>query len=102
MSRTHNHLVRERTINHLAKLVKLLDCVVSTYLYGAFDFMLLSCHVRTRFRVNPHSVVRGMSRNSLLEAGTILVNLGTKLVNISSKTTQNTFIGIFSTKLGRL
>ena len=29
-TRTHNHLVRERTLNHLAKLVKWLSCVVST------------------------------------------------------------------------
>ena len=31
--------------NHLAKLVKWLSCVVSTYLYGAFDCILLSCHI---------------------------------------------------------
>ena len=43
---THNHLVYRRTLNHLAKLVKWLSCVVSTYLYGAFDCMFLSCHVR--------------------------------------------------------
>ena len=45
-TRTHNHLVRKRTINHLAKLVKWLSCALSTYLYGAFDCMFLSCHVR--------------------------------------------------------
>ena len=45
-TRTNNHLVRKRTINHLAKLAKWLSCAVSTYLYGAFDCMLLSCHVR--------------------------------------------------------
>ena len=28
--RTHNHLVRKRTLNHLAKLEKWLSCVVST------------------------------------------------------------------------
>ena len=33
--RTHNHLVRKRKLNHLAKLVKWLSCVVSAYLYGA-------------------------------------------------------------------
>ena len=41
---THNHLVCKRTLNHLTKLAKLLSCVVSTYLYGVFDCMLLSCH----------------------------------------------------------
>ena len=43
---THNHLGRKRTLNHLAKLAKWLSCVVSTYLYGAFDCMFLSCQVR--------------------------------------------------------
>ena len=45
-ARTHNHLVRKQTLNHFPKLTKWLSCVVSTYLYGAFDCMLLSCHVR--------------------------------------------------------
>ena len=41
-----NHLVCKQTLNHLAKLVKWLNCVVSTYLYNTFDCMFLSCHVR--------------------------------------------------------
>ena len=41
----HNHLVCKRTLNHLVKLAKWLSYVVSTYLYGAFDCMLLSRHV---------------------------------------------------------
>ena len=36
----------KRTLNHLAKLTKWLSCVVSTYLYSAFNCMLFSCHVR--------------------------------------------------------
>ena len=44
--RTYNHLVRKRTLNHLAKLKKRLSCVVSNFLYGTFDCILLSCHVR--------------------------------------------------------
>ena len=44
--RTHNHLVRKRTLNHLAPLAKWLSSVVSTYVYSAFDFMLLSRHAR--------------------------------------------------------
>ena len=49
--RTHNQLVRKRTLNHLAKQAiffnfKWLSCVVSTYMYGASDCMCLSCHVR--------------------------------------------------------
>ena len=45
-TRTHSHLVRKRTLNHLAKLAKWLSCVVSIYMYRAFDCMFLSCHVR--------------------------------------------------------
>ena len=45
-TRTQNHLVLKRTLNHLAKLAKWSSCVLSTYLYGAFDCMFLSCHVR--------------------------------------------------------
>ena len=33
------------TNTHLAKLAKWLSCVVSNCLYGAFDFMFLSCNV---------------------------------------------------------
>ena len=68
--RTHNYLVRKRTLNHLAKQAN--DwAVVRAYLNGAFD-----CYViimpRTCFRVNPHSIVAAwMSRNSLLKTGTI-------------------------------
>ena len=45
-TRTQNHLVRERTLNHLAKLAKWLSCVPSTYLCSAFHCMFLSCDVR--------------------------------------------------------
>ena len=45
-TRCHNHLGRKRTLNHLSKLTEWLSCVVSTYLYGGFDCMLLSCQVR--------------------------------------------------------
>ena len=44
--RTHNHWFSKRTLNHLAKLAKWLSCAVSTYLYSAFDSMLLLCQVR--------------------------------------------------------
>ena len=39
--RTHN-----RILNHLGKLTKWLSWVVSIYLYGTFDCMFLSCHIR--------------------------------------------------------
>ena len=45
-TQTQNHLVLKWTLNHLAKMAKWLSCVLSTYLYGAFDCMFLSCHVR--------------------------------------------------------
>ena len=44
--RTHNHLVRKRTLKHLAKLAKWWSCSVSGYLYGAFNCEFLSCHLR--------------------------------------------------------
>ena len=43
---TQNQLVLKRTLNHLAQLAKWFSCVVSTFLYGAFDSMFLPCHVR--------------------------------------------------------
>ena len=43
--RTHNHLVRKLILNHLAKLAKWLSCIGSSYLYGAFDCLILPCHV---------------------------------------------------------
>ena len=49
---THNHLVCNQTLNHLARLARWLGCVVSTYLYGAFDCFLLPC---MSSRVNLHS-----------------------------------------------
>ena len=49
---THNHLVFKRILNHLAELTKWLSCVVSTYLYGASDYIFLSCHVRISERIH--------------------------------------------------
>ena len=48
---------------------KWLICVVSAYLYGAIDCMLLSRHVRVSEWIYIHSIVAWMSRNSLLETG---------------------------------
>ena len=78
--RTHNQLVRKQTLNHLAKLAKWLNCVVSIYMYCAFDgeYLYVLCiwlyviiMLHTRFRVNLHSIVAWMSRHSLLETGAI-------------------------------
>ena len=44
-TQTHNHLVRKRKLNGLCELTQWLSWVVSTYLYGAFDCMLLSYHI---------------------------------------------------------
>ena len=43
---THNHLVRKQRFNHLARLTKWLSWILSTFLYGSLDCMLLSAHVR--------------------------------------------------------
>ena len=45
-TQNRHKLARNRKLNHLAKLVKWLACVASTYLYRAFDCMFLSCDVR--------------------------------------------------------
>ena len=43
--RMMNHLVRSKqTLNYLAKLTKWLSFALSTYLYGVFNCMFLSCH----------------------------------------------------------
>ena len=42
---TYNHVFLKQTLNHLAELAKWLSCVVSTYLYDAFDCMSLSCYI---------------------------------------------------------
>ena len=41
---TNNHLFRKRALNHLAKWIKWLSCVASTYLYFEFDCMFLSSY----------------------------------------------------------
>ena len=51
-TQTQNHLVLKRTLNHLAKLAKWLNCVLSTYLHSAFDCMFLSCHVRVSWWIH--------------------------------------------------
>ena len=68
--RTENHLVRKGTLNHLAKLAKWLSCVEGTYLYGAFEYMLLLCHVWVSEFIHIAQFA-WMLRNSLLEAGAI-------------------------------
>ena len=45
-TRTQNHLDPKKTLNYLAKLAEWLSCVLSTYLYGVFECMFFSCHVR--------------------------------------------------------
>ena len=45
-TRNQNHLVLERTLNHLAKLAKWSSCLLSNYLYGPFDCRFFSCHVK--------------------------------------------------------
>ena len=66
--RTQNHLVCKLTLNHLTKLAKWLSCVISTYLYSAFDCMLSSCRVRVSEWTYTLQFA-WMSRNSLLKEG---------------------------------
>ena len=66
-TRTHNHFVCKWKLNHLANLATWLSSVASTYLCSALDCVVIMS--RARFRVNPHSIVALMARNSLLETG---------------------------------
>ena len=65
-ARTNNHLVCKRTHNHLAELAKWLSCVVSTYLYRAFDCMFFSCHLSVSECIHiPYSVANnGLSSST--------------------------------------
>ena len=45
-SRSHNHLVPQKRLNHLKNVTEWLRSDVGTYLYNAFDCIFLSCHVR--------------------------------------------------------
>ena len=44
-TRTKNQLVLKRKLRHFVELTKELGCVLSTYLYGGFDCIFLSCQV---------------------------------------------------------
>ena len=56
--RIHNHLVCKRTLNYIAKLTKWFGCVVSFYMYGAFDCMLLSCHINLQSESTLYSCLK--------------------------------------------
>ena len=72
-TRTHNHLVHKRTLNHLAKLAKWLSCVVSLYLYGAFDCIFLSCHVH---RMIDQPLINGLiARNGSKDSKPLYLSL---------------------------
>ena len=56
--RTHNHLVRKQTINHLAHLAKGLSCCECEYLYVRCIWLYVIIMSRTSLRVNPDSIAR--------------------------------------------
>ena len=45
-TRAQNRRVSKQTLNQLVKMIIWLSCILSTYKYGAFDSIFLSCHVR--------------------------------------------------------
>ena len=65
-TQSQNYLVWKRRLNDLAKLANWLSYVLSTYLYWLYVLVMS----RMRFKVNPHSIVAWISRNSLLEVDT--------------------------------
>ena len=68
--RTHNHLVRKQTLNHLVKLAQIIE-LYCEYLSVWYIWLCVLLMSHTRFRVNLHSVDVWMSRNTLLETGAI-------------------------------
>ena len=74
-TRTLNHLVCKRILNHLAKLTCFILFVMTELYCQYFSVRCIWLYVlvisRTRFWVNPHSIVAWMSRNTLLETGVV-------------------------------
>ena len=66
-TQTQNHLVHKRTLNRLAKLSFLNDCVLLWVLICTVHLTVCFYHVTY---ASPHSIVASMSRNSLLKADT--------------------------------
>ena len=65
---TYNHLVRKRTLNHLAKLAKMIElCCEKLSVWCIWLYVLIVSPMC--FRVKPPSAVAWMSRNSLLKTG---------------------------------
>ena len=65
-TRTHNHFIRKETLNLLAKLTQMIElcCEYLPVRYIWLYVLIMSC---ARFRVNPHSIVAWISRNSSLD-----------------------------------
>ena len=79
--RTNSQLGRKGTIDHLEKLTNFLSCAVSTIrLYDPL-FVFLSCHLRVR--VNLHSIIAWVSRNSFLKTGATNVIVGSNPVAVN-------------------
>ena len=55
-TQTHNHLDGKWKLNHLVKVAKWLSCLVSTYLYSAFDCIFLQSHLTVYSKHNCHLV----------------------------------------------
>ena len=66
-TRTYNHLVPKQTIQRFCQTGQITElCCEYLSARCIWLYLLMS---RTRFRVNPHSIVAWMSKNPLLEAG---------------------------------
>ena len=87
-TRTQNHLVLKQTLNHLAKLTKWLSCVLSTYLYNAFDCIFLSCHICDSEWIHT-LIVAWMSRNSLFKSWNYLLKYDSWKLQLESKNTNH-------------
>ena len=91
---THNHLVRKPTVNHFAKLTKWFTWVVSAYLYGAFAWMFLSCHVRVSGWINTLNLPEDQGTPSPKQARNLKfkwLQLESNLILLSSSTNTQPF-----------
>ena len=74
-TRTHNHLVRKRTLNHLAKLAKWVRCVVSTYLNGSLKNCEYLCTWLMYIYCVVSTYVDGLLKNYCLKINQLTRNM---------------------------
>ena len=65
-NRIHSQFIHKKTLSHLSKLGKCFSYVASPYLYGAFDSMLSSCHLRVSEWIREYKLCSCLNAKELL------------------------------------